>query len=453
MKKLLFLLTLFVLSSSIFSQKIEIIVSNSNNQTAALHHVEGEKTFFVDSVKSRGDGYYLFNLQFPENHHGLYRLKLSNRHWIDFIFDGMDIELKTDINNILENFEVKSSESNKLFYSYIGLTKEYKTKAELLQLMLARYPKGDDYYLTTQNKLKQIQNDYLKFVNKTSQSNPKLFISRYIKSSQLPAVGRSGSIEAQLEFLKLHALDNVDFDDAGLIYSDAFANKSIEYLTYYRNQQLPKGLLEQEFMKAIDSILYRAKVNQLVYQHLTEYLIDGFKKFGFDAVIDYVVENYVIKDDLCLDEKLESSIERRIDQSRLFKIGNSVPEIVLPDSSGNNINLSDIKADKILILYYASWCTHCQDVIPELHKLYKYQREKNVEVLAISLDTERSDWLDFVKSNELSWLDVSDLKGWDGKAASDYYIYATPTMFLLDKDRNIISTSILVDDYKRWFRN
>ena len=95
-------------------------------------------------------------------------------------------------------------------------------------------------------------------------------------------------------------MDNVNFYDTDLIYSDAFTNKTIEYLTYYRNPQLPLELLEKEFMAAVDTILNKVKVNSVVYQHMVEYLLDGFKKFGFDNVLNYIVENYVVKDDLCL---------------------------------------------------------------------------------------------------------------------------------------------------------
>ena len=149
-------------------------------------------------------------------------------------------------------------------------------------------------------------------------------------------------------------------DDAELIYSDAFTNKTIEYLTYYRNPQLPKEFLEKEFMKAVDTLLNKAKVNQFVYQHITEYLIDGFKKFGFDKIIDYIVENYVIEDDLCLDEETENSIQRRIDQSKLLAVGIIAPNIIMPDKDGKVIDLSKIKSDKTLLVFYASWCPHCQ---------------------------------------------------------------------------------------------
>lgn len=58
-------------------------------------------------------------------------------------------------------------------------------------------------------------------------------------------------------------------------------------------------------MGAIDSILNKAKVNEIVYHHIVEYMLDGFKTYGFENVIDYIIENYVVKDDLCFDAKLQ----------------------------------------------------------------------------------------------------------------------------------------------------
>jgi hypothetical protein len=44
---------------------------------------------------------------------------------------------------------------------------------------------------------------------------------------------------------------------------------------------------------------------------------------------------------------------------------------------------------------------------------------------------------------------VCDLKGWEGKAFTDYFIYATPTMFLIDKDRKVIGMPRTIEDLKR----
>jgi peroxiredoxin len=359
--------------------------------------------------------------------------------------------IDADSGNVTDHTSIIQSEENKIYYNFIKLNKDYKTKSELFYLILSRYPSGDDYYQITKEKLAQVHEEYLYFVNVTARFKPNSFIARYVNSSQLPAVSAEITSEEQLAYLKTHALDNVNFYDDGLIYSDAFTNKTIEYLTYYRNPQLPLELLEKEFMAAVDTILNKAKVNEIVYTHITEYLLDGFKKFGFDNVLNYIVENYVINDDLCLDQKLTSALDRRIQQSKNFKIGSTVPNIVLPDSFGSEIELNKINAEQILIIFYASWCPHCQTLLPEVYDLYKNQKQKKVEVFAISIDTLKTDWLNFIRNNNLEWLNACDLQGWNGKAASDYCLYAPPTIFLIDQNKNLILNSPSIEELKKWF--
>ncbi|MCX6150874.1 MAG: TlpA disulfide reductase family protein [Ignavibacteriales bacterium] len=434
----------------LYAQTIEVQILCSSGK-AFISKLSGEKTTLRDSVTVIANGIYKFTLDKGNYHPGFYRLSFNKNKWIDFVNDGEDVSIKTYANNVLDSLKVINSESNKIYNSFILLNKQYKIKTELLQLILARYPKDDGYYKTTEQKVKELQNEYTEFVKVISQKNPNSFVARYIRSAQLPVVDYSLPIDKQIVYLKSHALDKVDFSDAGLIYSDVFSNKSIEYLTYYRNPQLPKELLEKEFMIAVDTILNKAKVHQLVYQHITEYLIDGFKKFGFDKIIDYIIQNYVIKDDLCLDEKTENSIQRRLDQNKKLPIGAIAPNIVLPDAGGKDIDLSKLNSEKVLIVFYASWCPHCNELIPKLNDLYIKQKTKSLEVFAISVDTTKSDWLNFIKKNNLNWINLFAVKGWGSKAASDYYLYATPTMFLLDKQRKIILKPTTFEEIHSYF--
>ena len=429
---------IFFILNTTYAQTIKLTVNNLPNGNAYIYSLQGEKTDLIDSVISFKDGNIIYRFQPNKYHSGFYRITFGQNRWIDFIYDSKNIEIKTNANDILDSIKVITSESNRLYYSFIKLNKLFKTKTELLQIVLARYPKGTNYYETTKNELKRVQLAYSDLVNKTSQSAPDSFVAKYIKSSQLPLFDESLSPAKQLEFLKSHDLDNVDFRDGELIYSDVFTSKTIEYLTYYRNPQLPKELLENEFITAIDTILNKAKVNYRVYKQIVEYMIDGFKKFGFEKDLDYVIKNYVIKDDLCLDEKTEKSIQLMLNQSKILHINASAPDIVLKEASGIQIELDKIKADNILVLFYASWCPHCQKMIPELVQYLQHHKKNNIKVLAVSLDTNRNAWINFIKNNQLNWINVSDLKGWDSKAATDYYIYATPTMFLLNQDKKII---------------
>lgn len=439
------LVLIFIVQQSFVSvQFIELSISGYAGKVV-LSSLSGEKINFIDST-SITNGKYSFvshNLR-----SGMYRLSFDINKWIDFINDGNNIKISTDAKYVLDSLKVIESESNKLFYTFLKLNKAYKAKTELLQLILARYPKDDEYYKTTDRRLQDLQNEYLTFVNVTAQTEPTSFVAKYIQSSQLPVIDSFLPMEKQLEYLKAHALDYINFNDASLINSDLFTNKTIEYLTYFRNPQLPKELLEKEFMKAVDTLLNKAKVNQLVYQHITEYLIDGFKKFGFDTVLDYIVENYVIKDDLCLDVKTEGMIKRRIEHAKLFKLGLTVPEIVLPDVNGKEIKLSQINKGMTLIVFHASWCPHCKELLPQINEL-KRQLGNKFDVLAVSLDSKREDWIDFVKSSCTSLINVSDLKGWEGNAANDYFIYATPTILLVDSGRKILGKPMTIEEVRK----
>lgn len=433
-----------LLPVTLYPQQIVVTVNNINAEKAYLSTISGEKATQVDSTTPTAKGRFVLNLRDQQYHPGLYRITFDKNNWIDFVNDGEDIEMTTTATAPIESLQVTKSERNRLYYSFLKLNRQYKIKTDLLQLVLARYPNDDSYYKTTQSTIAQLQTEYSDFVNNASQRKPASFIARYIRSSQLPVVDFNLPPEKQLAYLKAHALDNVDFSDNELVNSDLFANKTIEYLAYYRNPQLPRELLEKEFMVAIDTILNKARMNQIVYKHITEYLVDGFRKFGFEKCIDYILENYVIKDDLCLDERPGSSLERMIKQKKVLPIGANVPNIVLPDTSGDITSLLKIDAEKILILFYSSSCPHCQATIPRLAEIYKSRN--TFRVIAISLDSNRSDWVSFIRTNKLNWINLNDPGGWSGNVASDYLIYATPTMILIDKDKKILAKPLTIDE-------
>ena len=446
--KILFFVLNLILFSSFFAQGISIGIKNSHRKKAVLIEIIGDKVNEIDTVFAQKNN-FIFSLE--GKHSGLYQLRLDKRHFLNFVNDNEVVEINTDFNNLLDSMKINKSESNKLYYSFLKLNKVYKIKSELLNLILQRYPKNDDYYQITQQKLAQIQKEYLRFVNILSQKNPASFIARYVYSSRLPVVESSLPFNAQINYLKEHALDKVDFNDETLCYSDLFTNKAIEYLTYYRNTNLPKKLLEKEFTRAVDTLLFKARTNRIVLKQITEYLIDGFRKFGFDNIIDYIIENYVIKYHIPLDEKLETSLQRRIDQAKFLSIGATVPDIALKDTSGNLTVLSKVKTDKILVVFYASWCPHCQKSVSQIVKLYNSQKEKKLEVFAVSIDKQRDEWVNFIKKYKANWINVSDLKGWNSKAASDYYVFATPTMFLINNHRKLLSKPMTIDEVQKIF--
>lgn len=50
---------------------------------------------------------------------------------------------------------------------------------------------------------------------------------------------------------------------------------------------------------------------------------------------------------------------------------------------------------------------------------------------------------------QLSWINCNEQGGWNGNTARDYNLYATPTMFIMDKTRKIIAKPVTFGEFKR----
>ena len=172
----------FILFNFSFSIAQEIVIKAANSKgKAALFSLSGEKTSFIDSILSTNNQYQ-FNLS--NNHSGFYRLVFSNSKWIDFVYDNENVELKTDVNSVLDSLVICESISNKLYYEFVKYNKEYKTKSELLTLIINEYPREEDYKKLTRQTLAQAQVEYMSFINTKAQFNRNSFIARYIKTAQ-----------------------------------------------------------------------------------------------------------------------------------------------------------------------------------------------------------------------------------------------------------------------------
>jgi hypothetical protein len=75
-------------------------------------------------------------------------------------------------------------------------------------------------------------------------------------------------------------------------------------------------------------------------------------------------------------------------------------------------------------------------------RAYHQYKKKKFTILSVSLDHNRAAWLKAVKTDGLTWPQVSDLKGWDNAAAVRYHIEAVPQNFLLDPSGHIVGQNL-----------
>lgn len=122
-------------------------------------------------------------------------------------------------------------------------------------------------------------------------------------------------------------------------------------------------------------------------------------------------------------------------------VGDIAPEIDLPDTKGNNVSLSSLRGEFVLVDFWASWCGPCIKEQPQLLKLYNAYPDK-FTIYSVSMDTKKPLWLAAIAKQKLSWTQVSDLKYWQSPAVNDYMLQSVPLNFLIDKNGIILAKNI-----------
>ncbi len=450
MKRLL-IIALLAVSGLVQAQNtIEGTIRGYNGKMILLMSIYGEKTKAIDSATSDPEGHFRFTIinRLP----GMYRVQWAKDASVDLVWNQEDVRFVATLKNPGDSIQIISSLENKINLAYSRLDRTMQAKLQLLMPVVDYYPVKDAFYSSVAAEFENIQKLQQHYLDSLVSLYPNSFAVRVARVYQTPFIHAGMNKEDRIPFLKQHYFDHVDFSDTALLRSMVFVNKAIAYLSIYSNNRLPQKQLEAEFIKAVTLMLGAASVNPVIYKFWLDYIVGGFDKYHFDEVITYIADNFQDPSS-CENQERKSALQKKLDTFKKISIGKIAPELEVPDAKGKPVKLSEISSEYALVVFYASTCPHCEAMMPRLKELYDKQKPKRFEVMAVSIDTSRTAWTTFIKEQKLSWINVSDLKGFAGKSADDFNIYATPTMFLLDREKKILSKPISLMELEQAFRD
>ncbi len=415
----------------------------------------GDQYNIIDSVEIKNNSFTL-----PLHKHylpGLYRVifgkkhkqasRNNDRYKVDLIFNNEDIHFKTTLPVKTDSIIMLSSKENKLFYELLDKEQQYKKKIGLLSPVIHHYPDDNDFYSQLEKEFISVQKEYRKMLFHWIEEYPDSYFSKIVKVNIPPFIPPDLDQQAQYAYLKEHFFDDMDFNDTALLRSNIYTKKIVEYISLHRERYLSPGDQEDAFIKAVDEILLKAYINEQVYDFVLNYLVDGFEKFKMEKVLNHIAENHVNKSKCSTDDY--ATLKKRLSAYQKLAVGKIAPEIDITTDENKQFTLSDTDRDYILLIFWASWCSHCNKAIPEIYEMYSSDKGTAFEVLSVSLDTNKTAYETLMKNKQFKWINYCDFKGWDSPLAIKYNIYATPTMFLLNKNREILAKPITVYELKK----
>jgi len=125
-----------------------------------------------------------------------------------------------------------------------------------------------------------------------------------------------------------------------------------------------------------------------------------------------------------------------------IKVGDRYADFEQADTSGKIIKLSQVEGKFVLLDFWASWCGPCRKENPNLVKTYARFKEKGFAILGVSVDDDKNQWLSAIKYDQLSWQNVSDIRGTKNKAVLLYGVNRFPTNFLIDSNGIVIAKDL-----------
>ncbi len=457
MKQILIIYFFFVAFFS-YSQDTIVIKGNFKNNTRfakvivqkfnigatniAVNYIDKETGFFTIKAPKKG---------FEQ---GIYRFVYSQHdmQYIDVILDGKEsnIYFEFDCNVIEQGPEFIESETNKKWYSYKKNELTLKKDIYTLYSFLVNYSKKDSslwqhnkeqYTILIKNYYKELE-DYLN-------SSPGFWAEAMIKNQPqfFPDINEHWKINDSVS--QDNYWNGINTSSPDLINSPLYSELIIDYLQYYINPLMEFSEKEREegFIKCIDTIMTVFNSNEEMQKYALSLLQLGFKEMGQERVLQYLDENYSKIAEQCQDDANKAAFEARMKGYQAIKIGAKAPLIELKIDN-KTYNLETISNEKVLVIFWASWCPHCMKIMPKLNQWALEHPE--IKILAVSLDTDETAFNSTIKSFT-NMLHYCDYKQWQSKPVEDYYIYGTPTMILLDENRNIETKFLNEVEFVKYF--
>lgn len=450
----LIILSFVSLQISAQAYQIKVHIENLPDSTIYLGYYYGDKQYAKDTLvlDKKGNGTFTGDEDLPG---GVYFVLLPGNQFFEMIVDksqkfSVSTKYTGDPGDLVTHLTTKGSQEMEQYIAY----QQFMTKQSKLAIGLRDRLKnaGDESEKQTIMDSLQLLHDQVKTKwNEIETQHPESLISSILLCNKEievpdPPKDENGVItdsSFQYRYYKKHYFDYVNFNDERLIRTQ-FYHPKIE--RYFDKLIIPAP---DTVIKECRLILEKTRNTEELFKYTLQMLFNKYNNsniMGMDKVFVFFAENYYLNGNApWADSTWLKKVDERVQELRPNLIGSKAKEIRLLSPDDNLISMHMINADYLVLFFYEPGCGHCRKATPKMKELSDKYWEKGVEVLGIYTQFDKEDWENFIEEQHLeNWIN-----GWDPYNQSgfrlNYDVRSTPSIYLLDKNKNIIGKRIDVE--------
>ena len=180
-------------------------------------------------------------------------------------------------------------------------------------------------------------------------------------------------------------------------------------------------------------------VNALKSDNIRADLAKGtFQLISPNSTVNKEIFDFINKN--VTDEKVKEAAKKAYDVATKLIPGSPSPKFSNYENfNGGTTSLDDFKGKVTYIDIWATWCLPCRGEIPALKELEKKFHGKDVAFVSISIDQNKDEWKEFVKSEDLKGVQLFAENAFDSQFIQDYGIRQIPTFIIVDKEGKIVN--------------
>lgn len=212
-------------------------------------------------------------------------------------------------------------------------------------------------------------------------------------------------------------------------------------LTDTQKKDLEKQLAEKDSL-GTDMVLKSISKNigNLVGVQLLTSYSDAFEPSKVQELIGQIPASYASDPDVI-------TLKKRVELLAKTAVGQKFTDFTMDTPEGKTVKLSDfVSANKYtLVDFWASWCGPCRAEMPNVIAAYKQFKSKGFGIVGVSLDNNAEAWKKGIKDLNITWPQMSDLKGWENAGAQLYGVRGIPATVLVDQNGVIVARNLRGD--------